>query len=59
MGRRSVSQLTDKGLVLLLLTIGLPVEIDVDIVDDGQVVELEMLAPEAKVILLFSCRSRV
>ena len=54
-----MSQLTDKGLVLLLLTIGLPVEIDVDIVDDGQVVELEMLAPEAKVILLFSCRSRV
>jgi hypothetical protein len=49
-------KLTDKGLVLLLLTISLPVEIDVDVVDDRQVVELKVLAPEAKIILLFpSC----
>ena len=50
---------TDKGLVLLLLTISLPVEIDVDVVDDRQVVELKVLAPEAKIILLFSGRPSV
>ena len=49
----------DKRLVLLLLPIRLPVQIDVDVVHDGQVVELKVLAPEAQVILLLSGRPSV
>lgn len=51
--------LTDKCFVLFLFTIGFPVQIDVDVVDDGQVVELEMLTPKAQVVLLFAGRSCV
>ncbi len=52
-------KLTNKCFVLFLLTIGFPVEIDVDVVDDGQVVKLEMLAPKAQIDFLFAGRPSV
>jgi hypothetical protein len=51
--------LTNKRFVLLLLAVGFSVQININIVDDGQVVELEMLAPKAQIILLFSGRPGV
>jgi hypothetical protein len=52
-------KLTNKGFILFLLTVGFPVEIDVDVVDDGQVVKLEMLAPKAQIVFLFAGRPGV
>lgn len=52
-------KLTDKRFVLLLFTVSFSVQVDVDVVDDGQVIELEMLAPEAQVVLLLASGSGV
>ena len=49
----------DEGLVLLLLAISLAVEVDVDGVHDGQVVEFKVFAPEAQFVLLFAGRASV
>lgn len=45
---------TDKCFIFLLFTIGLSIQIDVDIVNDGQVIKLEMLAPKTEIVLLFA-----
>ena len=58
-GSRGRGKLTDERLVLLLFAVGLAVQVDVDGVDDGQVVELEALTPEAQLVLLLAGRARV
>lgn len=52
--------LTDQNIfVSLLFPIRLPVQVDLDRVDGGQVMEIKMLAPEAQISLQLGSRSRV